>query len=75
MIRFPYGGGQEAPGPIQVRGREFVRAVLGQNLHDVYSNEQIKLAIDRNSVENLNKQLLSTDITEIFIPARVAAHY
>ena len=29
------------------------RAVLGQNLHDVYSIERIKLAIIRNDMENL----------------------
>ena len=50
------------------------RAVLGQNLHDVYSNERIKLAITRNDKKNLNEQLLSTDNTEIFSPERVAAH-
>ena len=50
------------------------RAVLGENLHDVYSNKHIKLAIIRNDMENLNEQLLSTDITEIFSPERVTAH-
>ena len=50
------------------------RAVLGQNLHDVYSNKRTRLAIDRNGIENLNRQMLSTDITELFASERVSAH-
>ena len=44
-------------------------AVLGRNLTEIYSNSRIKLAVDRETVN----QLLSTDIMEVFSPERVTA--
>ena len=48
------------------------KAMLGQSLHEVYSNARIHMAVSRNSMERLNAQLSSTDVCEIFSPARVA---
>ena len=47
------------------------RHVLGQNLHDVYSNERLQLAASRQSVEMLIRQLRGVDVMEIFSPERV----
>ena len=46
------------------------RAILGKSLHEVYSNERIGLAVDRDAVESLN-ELASTDVSEMFSPERV----
>ena len=47
------------------------QAILGKNLHDVYSNKRIILAVNRQSVENMNAQMASVDVMEVFSPACV----
>lgn len=47
------------------------QAILGKNLHDVYSNERIILAVNRQSVENMSAQMASVDVMEVFSPERV----
>ena len=47
------------------------KAILGKSLHEIYSNNRIKLAVDRQSVECLNKQMLGVDVMEVFSPERV----
>ena len=47
------------------------QAIIGKNLHDVYSNERIILAVNRQSVENMNAQMASVDVMEVFSPERV----
>ena len=49
------------------------RAMLGQNLHETYSNARIDLAVCRQSVESSRNGLMSADVTEIFSPERVAS--
>ena len=49
------------------------RAMLGQNLHETYSNARINLAVCRQSVESSRNGLMSADVTEIFSPERVAS--
>ena len=49
------------------------KAILGHSLHEVYSNQRIRLAVERNKMEGLNKQLASTDVCEMFSPERVTA--
>ena len=49
------------------------KAILGKSLSEVYSNGRIQLAVNRCSMERLNTQLSSTDVSEIFSPERVAA--
>ena len=46
--------------------------MLGQSLHEVYSNARIHMAVSRSSMERLNAQLSSADVCEILSPARVA---
>ena len=48
------------------------QAILGKNLHDVYSNERIILAVNRQSVENMNAQMASVDVMEVFSPSALA---
>ena len=47
------------------------QAVLGKNLHDVYSHLRIEMAINRQSAEYMSKQLSSVDVMEVFSPERV----
>ena len=47
------------------------KAVPGKNLHDFYSGARIRLAIERQSVERLNQQMLGVDVMEVFSPERV----
>ena len=47
------------------------RAILGKNLHDVYSNARAKLAVNRQSMEQLNRELMGVDVMEVFSPERV----
>ena len=47
------------------------KAILGKSIHETYSNDRIKLAVDRQSVECLNKQMLGVDVMEVFSPERV----
>ena len=47
------------------------QAVLGKNLHDVYSHLRIEMAINRQSAEYMTKQLSSVDVVEVFSPERV----
>ena len=49
------------------------RAMLGQNLHEIYSNSRINLAVCRQTVESTKNGLMSADVTEIFSPERVAS--
>ena len=46
------------------------RAMLGKDLYDVYSGARIKLAVDRSSIEHLNRQILGVDVMEAFSPER-----
>ena len=48
------------------------KAILGQSLHEVYSNKRIELAVSRNAMERINQQLGSTNMCESFSPERVA---
>ena len=48
------------------------KALLGKKLHDVYSNERISLAVNRQSVENMNAQMASVDVMEVFSPSKSA---
>ena len=48
------------------------KAILGHSLHEVYSNKRIQLAVNRCSMERINCQLGSTEVSEIFSPERVA---
>ena len=58
-----------------MREEEFAssRAIPGHSLHEVYSNQMLPLAVDRNSVECMMKQLKHTNVCEIFSPECVAA--
>ena len=47
------------------------RAMLGKNLHDVFFNARIKPAVDSQSTEHLNRQILGVDVLEMFSPERV----
>ena len=49
------------------------KVILGHSLHEVYSNQRIKLAVARSSVECLKKEIGSTDVSKIFSPERVTA--
>ncbi len=49
------------------------RAMLGQNLHEAYSNSRINFAVCRQTVESSKGGLMSADVTEIFSPERVAS--
>ena len=49
------------------------KAILGHSLHEVYSNRRIQLAVNRNAMERISHLLDSTDVSEVFSPARVAA--
>ena len=53
--------------------RIICRAMLGQNLHEIYSNSWINLAVCRQTVESSRNGLMSADVTEIFSPERVAS--
>ena len=55
------------------RGDEDIvcRSILGKKLHDVYSNERLKFAADRQLMELLKRQLLGVDVMEVFSPERV----
>jgi hypothetical protein len=46
-------------------------ALLGRSIHEVYSNARIDVAVARQSAEAM--MLMSTDVTEIFSPERVAS--
>ena len=48
------------------------KAVLGRDLHDVYSNKRIQVAVNRQVAEMMTGQFKSTDVAEIFSPQRVA---
>ena len=40
-------------------------------MHDVYSNERLRLATSRQSMELPKRQLLGVDVMEVFSPERV----
>ena len=42
------------------------RAILGKNLHDIYSSERIKLAVERQSMEHIKEQVMRVDVMEVF---------
>ena len=48
------------------------RAMLGQNLPEIYSSSRINLAVCRQSIESSRGGLMSADVTEIFSPQRIA---
>ena len=43
------------------------KAILGHDLNEIYSNQRIIIAVNRNKVEGL----AWTDVSEMFSPARV----
>ena len=47
------------------------QAILGKNLHDIYSVSRIKLAVDRQTMESLKGQMSGVDVMEVFSPERV----
>ena len=44
------------------------RAMLRKNLHDIFSNERIKLALERQLAEHTSRQILGVDAMEMFSP-------
>ena len=47
-------------------------AILGRSIHESYSNSRIELAVSRQIAETMMIGLMSTDVTEISSPERVA---
>lgn len=48
------------------------RALLGKSLQKAYSNQIIKLAVNRQIAESMMKERNSTDVMEAFSPERVS---
>ena len=47
------------------------QAILGKNLHGIYSNKRVLLAVNRQSFEHMSAQFASTDVMEVSSPERV----
>ena len=48
------------------------RALIGQSVHEIYSNSRIKLAVCKQTVESSKGGLMSADVIEMFSPECVA---
>ena len=48
------------------------KAMLGYQLHEVYSNSRIDLAVKRQMSESMMKNMMRVDVTEVFSPERIA---
>ena len=48
------------------------RLILGQSIHETYSNSRIELALSRHTAKAMMAGLMRIDVTEIFSPEYVA---